>query len=1415
MRNLNKTLTTQWKCPTDRDPSNRYKQAVGRKQELSELWECLKHQQEVAVVGMPGLGKSTIASMFVQKYGDKYAGGQLWPKEIRNQKQCQAILNYWASWAYGGDLHHLQQNKLWQNLQFEPSAVEELLSDKGPILVVLDDIWDIEEIKPLRNALPENAHLLITTRDDRIANKLKGKLSLGVLTQEDSLVLLYSFLPEQSDSQLKQIAKGLGYHAQALTIAGGDIKQQTEREKAINKLLKRVETGEGFGDLPQFDQRDRQNEVEIAFKSSYDDIVNMGTEYQQRFRFLGIFGPLEADFSTAAAAAMWEDNIESATDFLDVLYGRSLLTKSSYEGENRWVQHTLLRAYSHELLRREDELEIAYNHYLEFVINITKDSFEHQSEKWVALKPDLPHIYYVGNELVRYASDLLGDFKHLAQPEPIPVPSANELDDLAQKQLLINFDFSFNMLPYLTYHPEIGEEGLQWLQMGLVLARVLDIEMSEAIFLNSLGKWYMNLGQFEVARHYFEQALKISPQNKFIEATSLNNLGLIYHKQGKYDQALKSFNNALPNTQKLENRSVEGLVLQNIGMAYLALGQERDALQYLNKALPIIQEFDNVYEEGVILQNIGMAYQTLGENDNALKFFNQALPIMQKICNRYGEGWVLQNMGAVYLAQGEYEQSFELLEQALLISQEVGNRECEGVALLNMGILSQKLGQNKKAFELIEQSLQTFRKINDHIREGHALIFIGLLHQIAGRTEQAVKIITQILEQSSQGEEQILSFVTQMSSTLENANILFIMASIFQVAGQPQRAVELINKSLQILRDKKNRLGEALTLFVMGNLHMNTGKFQPALKVFNQALNIFQEEGNRVGEGMILTNIGTMYMFSNSNQPEHATKILEQALIIHQEVKNHPFELNTLNNLGKIKQKYEPEQALEFYNQAIKIAKEVNSKGHEAAILLNIGTLLFQSFNDRITEGISYVEQAIEVFEINHLSQDAAGQTKEQLQEMLAMMMQQQIQPNTTKNISESVVKETALLLLQAIDWKSAQNIVKENQDMLLAPNGDQILTYVIGNIQHNNETAAQVLRVHIEVLGWCREIGIEAAFQRAKSEIEADYLYRQWGKNHLETENYVAALANFNRAIELQSEHEDNYYWRGKTHYNLEDYSFSIADFTRAIELQSKDVYKYRERGWAYFDNQDYVSALTDFSYTIELQPENAHPYLERGRIHYYLDKLLLALVDLNRAIELQPDNVTHYIWRSIAYHELGNYNAAIDDGLYVIKLQPENDLNHYWQALFYLGNKDYDIALKYMNRSYELAKEDDAITSAYTSFWRGVIYELTNCSDKAKTEWEKVTLAIQDISDTLQQKRVLALLATVQGSTNQAQEYCQQLFDEHPKLGSLSNQRCYLRQISHLFAFCHDICELKDWFETNLERNYQIQNIKADIPK
>ena len=89
----------------------------------------------------------------------------------------------------------------------------------------------------------------------------------------------------------------------------------------------------------------------------------------------------------------------------------------------------------------------------------------------------------------------------------------------------------------------LWKEALSWTEQGIVASRLLEDDTLMGGLLNDLGLCYRHLGQFEKARHYFEQSLdlrqKVGPLAG--KAVTLNNLGLVHDDLGQRHQALQFY----------------------------------------------------------------------------------------------------------------------------------------------------------------------------------------------------------------------------------------------------------------------------------------------------------------------------------------------------------------------------------------------------------------------------------------------------------------------------------------------------------------------------------------------------------------------------------------------------------------------------------------------------------------------------------------------------------------------------------------------------------------------------------------------------------------------------------------------------------------------------------------------------------
>ena len=134
----------------------------------------------------------------------------------------------------------------------------------------------------------------------------------------------------------------------------------------------------------------------------------------------------------------------------------------------------------------------------------------------------------------------------------------------------------------------------------------------------------------------------------------------------------------------------------------------------------------------------------------------------------------------------------------------------------------------------------------------------------------------------------------------------------------------------------------------------------------------------------------------------------------------------------------------------------------------------------------------------------------------------------------------------------------------------------------------------------------------------------------------YERAIADFNKAIEINLDDADAYNNRGEAYRHKGDYDQAIADFDKAIELNPDLAKAYNNRGFAYAGKGDNDRAIADFDKVIELNPD-AEAYYNRGIIYLFLQQWEQARKDLQTAKDKGFDIIAlfHNVFESIADFE------------------------------------------------------------------------------------------------------------------------------------------------------------------------------------
>ncbi|TIV92118.1 MAG: tetratricopeptide repeat protein, partial [Mesorhizobium sp.] len=83
-------------------------------------------------------------------------------------------------------------------------------------------------------------------------------------------------------------------------------------------------------------------------------------------------------------------------------------------------------------------------------------------------------------------------------------------------------------------------------------------------------------------------------------------------------------------------------------------------------------------------------------------------------------------------------------------------------------------------------------------------------------------------------------------------------------------------------------------------------------------------------------------------------------------------------------------------------------------------------------------------------------------------------------------------------------------------------------------------------------------------------------------------ALADVNRALEIDPSYSPGYYGRALILVKMHEPEKAIADFSRAIEMEPDDAPLYFGRGSARYYLGDYDRAIADFDRALELDPKS-----------------------------------------------------------------------------------------------------------------------------------------------------------------------------------------------------------------------------------
>ena len=129
-------------------------------------------------------------------------------------------------------------------------------------------------------------------------------------------------------------------------------------------------------------------------------------------------------------------------------------------------------------------------------------------------------------------------------------------------------------------------------------------------------------------------------------------------------------------------------------------------------------------------------------------------------------------------------------------------------------------------------------------------------------------------------------------------------------------------------------------------------------------------------------------------------------------------------------------------------------------------------------------------------------------------------------------------------------------------------------------------------------------------------YHYR--GAEYLKTGKDDEAIADQDRAIELNPKLETAYYDRAIALRHKGEFARAIADYSEAIKLNPDLNYYYLYRGQAYAANNQYDEAVADYKKALYYRPKSVEAFVSLGDVHFKEGHSAEALAAYREAMHL-----------------------------------------------------------------------------------------------------------------------------------------------------------------------------------------------------
>jgi CHAT domain-containing protein/tetratricopeptide (TPR) repeat protein len=310
-----------------------------------------------------------------------------------------------------------------------------------------------------------------------------------------------------------------------------------------------------------------------------------------------------------------------------------------------------------------------------------------------------------------------------------------------------------------------SQDALSAYGKALPLARALGDRRVEAHLSSRAAVVHINLGEQIRALPLAQNALAIAEAEGYldIQASTRNILGIALRGLGRIQDALVSYRIAQELWQQAKEPAEEARVLSNRGELYMSLGMTDQALASFNQALPLLSLEEKRDVRFWVLAGAAAALHEKLELPRAKSIYSSALDLARTPREQMV---ILARMSIVRRDEGDLPEAISLLEKSLQLARLQGDGRREAYALADLAHMADMQKRAPEAVQKFDQVLEILTELRDPAAMASALFGRAEAERNRGRFDAAIASV-----------EESISLVESLRSNLSPGPRIAFFAS--------------------------------------------------------------------------------------------------------------------------------------------------------------------------------------------------------------------------------------------------------------------------------------------------------------------------------------------------------------------------------------------------------------------------------------------------------------------------------------------------------------------------------------------------------------------------------------------------------------------------------------------------------------